>query len=92
MENEVGIRELQQHASSVVRRVKSGESIVITERGVPVATMNPFVVSDLQDMIRAGLAIAPVEDLATVLADFPEGPIGTAGSDALEAMRSDDRL
>jgi prevent-host-death family protein len=92
VDNEIGVRDLQQHASAVLRRVKSGESLIVTERGIPVASITPFLASSLDDMIRAGLAIAPREDLASVLAELPSGPIGTAGSDALEAMRGDDRL
>ena len=37
----VGVRELQQHASSVVRRVQRGEVIGVTERGRMVAVMQP---------------------------------------------------
>ncbi|MGI8757140.1 MAG: type II toxin-antitoxin system Phd/YefM family antitoxin, partial [Acidimicrobiales bacterium] len=39
MDESVGIRELQQHASKVVARISAGEEIVITDRGRPVARM-----------------------------------------------------
>ena len=38
----MGIRELKQNASAVVKRAKEGEAITITERGVPVAKLLPI--------------------------------------------------
>lgn len=38
----VGIRELRQRASELVRRVENGESIEITDRGRPVAVLAPL--------------------------------------------------
>jgi len=37
----VGIRELQQHASQVIARVKAGETVEVTERGHLVAVLSP---------------------------------------------------
>jgi prevent-host-death family protein len=39
MSESVGIRELKNNASRIVERVEAGESITITRRGKPVATM-----------------------------------------------------
>ena len=55
----VGIRELKAHLSSYLRQVKSGASVVITERGKPVRRIVPIRPSPearLQDLIEAGLA------------------------------------
>lgn len=41
MEQEAGIRELKTHLSSYLRRVKAGESIVITDRGRPIGRIVP---------------------------------------------------
>jgi prevent-host-death family protein len=38
---EVGVRELRNSLSRYLRRVRSGETIVITDRGVPVARVIP---------------------------------------------------
>jgi prevent-host-death family protein len=38
----VGVRELKQNASTVLDRVKAGESIQVTERGRPVALIVPI--------------------------------------------------
>jgi prevent-host-death family protein len=45
----VGIRELRQNLSVYVRRVKAGHSLEVTERGRPVARLEPIV--DEQDPI-----------------------------------------
>jgi prevent-host-death family protein len=38
----VGVREFKQHLSEYLRRVGSGETIQITDRGVPVALIMPI--------------------------------------------------
>lgn len=38
---QVGVRDLKQNASQVLRRVKGGESLEVTERGRPVARLTP---------------------------------------------------
>jgi prevent-host-death family protein len=53
----VGIRELKAHLSSYVRQVKSGASVVITERGKPVGRivpLGPSLEARLQDLAEAG--------------------------------------
>ena len=52
-ERTVGIRELKSNLSSCLRRVKSGETIVITERGKPVGRMSPIETS-LEDKVQEG--------------------------------------
>jgi prevent-host-death family protein len=37
----IGVRELRQHASRYLDRVKAGETIEVTERGVLVAVLSP---------------------------------------------------
>lgn len=38
---EVGVRELKNSLSSYLRKVREGETVVVTDRGVPVARMIP---------------------------------------------------
>jgi prevent-host-death family protein len=47
-ERRVGIRELKSRLSECVREVKSGASIVVTERGHAVARLVPEIASDPQ--------------------------------------------
>lgn len=58
----VGVRELKAHLSEYLRRVKSGETIVISERGMPIGRLIPEAVSReltveerMQRLIAAGL-------------------------------------
>lgn len=57
----VGIRELKAQLSNYVRRVKAGDTVVITERGkavgriVPIGPAQPAVEERLQAMIREGV-------------------------------------
>jgi prevent-host-death family protein len=37
----VGVRELKAHLSAYLRRVKAGETVVITDRGMPLARIVP---------------------------------------------------
>lgn len=60
---QVGVRELRQDASGVLREVKAGVSVEITEHGRPVARIIPITASDWEDLFTAGLALPPqVED------------------------------
>ena len=56
----VGIRELKNNASQIIERVEAGESIVITRRGKPVATMvSADVPPELAALIADGAVRAP---------------------------------
>lgn len=41
-EHTVGVRDLTHRTSQVLARVKAGETLVITERGEPIATVIPL--------------------------------------------------
>ena len=50
----VGIRALKQNASEVVSRVRQGDSVVVTDRGVPVARIVPIQSTRLDDLVSSG--------------------------------------
>ena len=52
-ERMVGIRELKANLSACLRRAKSGETIVISERGKPIARIHP-IDEPLHDKLRDG--------------------------------------
>lgn len=55
---EVGIREIKNRFSHYLRRVKQGETLVITERNTPVARLVPIqmqVPPELLSLVEAGL-------------------------------------
>ena len=56
MENTTGIRALKEQLSAYIRRVKSGETIVITERGKPVGRLVPYTDS-LAERLEAMQAV-----------------------------------
>ena len=65
----VGIRELRQEASAILRRVAAGETVEITDRGRPVAVLLKTMPSGLARLEREGLlrrAEADLLDLALV--------------------------
>jgi prevent-host-death family protein len=87
----VGVRELRQRASELLRRVEGGESIEITDRGRPVAVLVPVPddpLARLQETGELSPASADLDDLPEALALAPgsESP-----SSALARMRDDER-
>jgi prevent-host-death family protein len=48
----VGIRELKSHLSSYLARARAGETVIITDRGKPVARIDPVGPSEVPDAIR----------------------------------------
>jgi prevent-host-death family protein len=88
----VGIRELRQRASVLLRLVEQGETVEITDRGRPVALLTPIPEgSPLERMRAAGeveTALADLDDLPEplVLPQAEELP-----SRVLERLRRDER-
>ena len=87
----VGIRELRQRASELLRRVEDGESIEITDRGRPVALLGPLP-DDPLDRLRAS---GDLQDSEGDLADLPQPLALPAGallpSAVLAELRRDER-
>lgn len=86
---DVGVRELRQHASRYLARVAAGESLQVTDRGRPVALLVPLVDDPWQDLVRRGLVQLPVEGMA--LEDEVAAEYGVDAAAALAAARHDER-
>jgi len=58
---QIGIRELNQHASRVIDRVRNGEVIEVTDRGRPVARVVPITDTPglLGRLVQEGRAVPP---------------------------------
>ena len=88
----VGIRELRQRASELLRQVESGETIEITDRGRPVALLTPLPQGSPYERLLASGEIEPatgdLDDLPEPLA-LPPGQ--ESASSVLARLRADER-
>lgn len=88
--SEIPVRVLNQDTSSVLARVKRGEAIDITERGVVIARIVPAEPHPLDDLIASGRVRPP-----TLRGPIPRprGPIRTdnEAGELVEQMRDDER-
>jgi prevent-host-death family protein len=88
----VGVRELRQRASELLRRVDRGETIEVTDRGRRVAILSPPPEGSAIERLRASGDIEPavesLDDLPAplVLARGKERP-----SDVLRRLRREER-
>jgi prevent-host-death family protein len=89
MSAEVAIRELQQHASDVVRRAAAGEHLTITVRGRPVATLSPLQRGSLAQLVESGAA-RPAQEHPWDL-PLPNTAGGFPLSQTLAEAREDER-
>ena len=87
----VGVRELRQRASELLRRVEQGESIEITDRGRAVAVLTP-VPDDPLERLRATGDLAVAEGkLAELPAPLALAPGTEPPSSVLARLRHDER-
>jgi prevent-host-death family protein len=88
----VGVRELRQRASELLRQVQRGETIEITDRGRPVALLGPVPEGSALERLRdAGQVVSAdgsLDDLPDPLR-LEEGQ--EAPSSILARLRHDDR-
>jgi prevent-host-death family protein len=73
----VGVRELRQAASELLRRVAQGETIEITDRGRPVALLSPLPDTGPLERLRAG---GQVDEATGSLDELPDPLVLAAGS------------
>jgi prevent-host-death family protein len=85
----IGVRELRQHASRYLERVRQGETLEVTDRGRPVARLVPIGSDAWTDLVASG-RVALAEDHADV-ADEPPGDYDVEPTAALAAMREQER-
>lgn len=87
----VGIRELRQRASELLRRVEDGESIEITDRGRPVAMLGPLPEDPLERLRASG----DLQESQGDIRDLPQPLTAEPGSElpsaVLSRLRRDER-
>ena len=74
----VGVRELRQRASELLRLVEEGETIEITDRGRPVALLGPLPQGGPLERLRAS---GDVEPATGDLDDLPD-PLPSQGAES----------
>jgi len=87
----VGVRELRQDASAILRRVKAGEVIEITEHGTPVAQLTPVPESIYESWIAAK-EITPAKAPGTLSLVKPVKAKGEPSSEELRNYYSADKI
>ncbi len=88
----VGVRELRQRASELLRQVQGGETIEITDRGRPVAILGPLPEgSQLERLRSTGEVRAARADLDDLPEPLPLEPGREAPSAVLARLRHDER-
>ena len=95
MEARIGIRELRQQASAVLRRVAGGETVEVTDRGRAVAHIVPLRGGSLDQLVLEGRATEATGDLLELAHEvgLPVAPSPGTGypSRALVELRADER-
>ena len=88
----IGVRELRQRASELLRRVEQGETIEVTDRGRRVAILSPPPEGSPLDRMRV---LGEIEPAKGELDDLPEPLVLARGvtppSEVLRRLRRDER-
>jgi prevent-host-death family protein len=88
----VGVRELRQRASELLRRVAAGETIEVTDRGRPVALLSPLPQAAPLERLRAAGEVNPaMADLDELPAPLPLQAGLEPPSAVLARLRRDER-
>lgn len=88
----VGVRELRQRASELLRRVEAGETIEVTDRGRPIAVLAPLPQAEPLERLRAAGDVIPASGrLEDLPAPLPLPPGRQAPSTVLARLRRDER-
>jgi prevent-host-death family protein len=88
----VGVRELRQRASELLRLVEAGETVEITDRGRPIALLTPTPTGGLLERLRA---VGDIDQATADFDDLPDPAVVPEGvespSEALARLRRDER-
>ncbi len=88
----IGVRELRQRASDVLRQVERGEAFQVTDRGRPVALISPLRAASPLDQLRAAGDVSTAARGVDSLPPPIELPAGAVAPSAMLArMRADER-
>jgi prevent-host-death family protein len=68
---QVGVRELKNRLTSYLRLVKADQEVIVTERGKPIAVLQPISPTSAPRSREAKLAMLAAQGIITL----PEGPV-----------------
>ena len=88
---QVGIRALKQNASEVIAEVTNGETIVITDRGRPVAQISPLPNSPLATHSASGMIVRAKNSKKKLPKPISRKPNTPSLSELLIEMRNKER-
>ena len=85
------MRELRANVAALVRRAASGERIVVTSGGVPVAVLGPIEPGGggvtMEDLVAAGLVVPPGRGDRPEAPEPASLPIDTRSTRVLDELR-----
>ncbi|HZI97584.1 MAG TPA: type II toxin-antitoxin system prevent-host-death family antitoxin [Actinomycetales bacterium] len=87
----VGVRELRQHASRWLERVRLGESFEVTDRGRPVALLTPLPAASAWDRLVAAGEVAPATGRVLDVEPLAPEAGSPSASEILREMRETGR-
>ena len=89
---QVGVRELRQRASELLRRVEAGETFEVTDRGRPVAVLGPLREQRPLDRLLSSGELEPAREDMDDLPEALKLPRGKERpSKVLQRLRRDER-
>lgn len=62
----VAHRELRNDSAAILRRVEAGETLQVTNRGIPVARLVPLELTVLEQLLETGTARRALADVKTL--------------------------
>lgn len=86
----IGVRELRQHASRYLDRVRAGETIEVTDRGTPVARLVPITEESWDALVASG-QVLDAQNPELDVGDLEVIELGFSASDELDQLRSEER-
>lgn len=88
----VGVRELRQRASELLRAVEAGETVEVTDRGRPVAQLVPLGTPGAREaLVRRGQLIPASADFLDLGPPLPAKRGRARPSKVLEQLRAEER-
>ena len=87
---QIPIRTLNQDTAGVLARVKRGETIEITNRGLPIARIVPIVADSMADLVASGLVLPPTLT-GTIPVPTTAAEPGSEAGQLLSALRDEER-